>query len=363
MSTILEEGIGFGGNNDQDKVTEWDRIKDKYPHKPNTIKLPQSPFFHSPYQNNNDLVPVKQELKGLSEMQRERPVISGMSEHILEEVIVDAKAVRAIALENAKQALEEAFSDKINNMKIEKSEEFEVTGKDIAGVIGELEEEMKPPVKDRNFEETKKLITNFKDKVANYPKYISYEGSMVLCVLLSMNNIAKVNLSNLPAIDQNLIKTLMSDNVVKDSFQVKFDDNKDFILEFVNRAGPGQYNSLNMFNSVAHPRAEDLNDLNTGDVPVEKDGETISVGGKIVLNKKSIKKFIGLEPLKRDVKPSEVESDFSQKKQPVAGRNAYEIRSDILFMAIEFLNKQDDATSDDVIDLAKKFYQFVENRR
>lgn len=121
---------------------------------------------------------------------------------------------------------------------------------------------------------------------------------------------------------------------------------------------------LTMFNSVAHPRPEDLKDMGAGVVPVEKDGDRIAVGGKILLNKKGIKKLIGVEPLKRDAKRQEPEEDACHRRQPVAGRNAYEIRADVLQMALDWAMRNDDNSSDeDVVDLAKKFYQFVENKR
>ena len=39
-----------------------------------------------------------------------------MAKNILKEAIADAKAVREVALENAKAALEEAFTPKLQNM-------------------------------------------------------------------------------------------------------------------------------------------------------------------------------------------------------------------------------------------------------
>jgi hypothetical protein len=45
-------------------------------------------------------------------------------------------------------------------------------------------------------------------------------------------------------------------------------------------------------------------------------------------------------------------------------RNAYEIRTDVLNMALEWVrDKQSNATEDDVINVAQKFYRFVENKR
>ena len=48
------------------------------------------------------------------------PVSSGMSAALLKEAIEDAKAVKATALANARQALEEAFSKRFEDMFMEK---------------------------------------------------------------------------------------------------------------------------------------------------------------------------------------------------------------------------------------------------
>lgn len=263
-----------------------------------------------------------------------------------------------------------------------------ITSEEVDELIAEVSEEMCDNPSDepyqplsekkKSLEETKKMIENFRDKVAKYPKHISYEGSMVLCVMLSMKAEAHPHISNLPMVDQQLIRSLLSKQINEqlDYFSVIFDENKDFILSFT-RVVPGvsemekrtETVSLNMFNSVAHPRPEDLRDAGAGVVPVERDGDRISVGGKILMNKKGIKRLIGVEPLKRNtVKQQQDDSDdFQPKRQPVAGRNAYEIRSDVLQMAIDWASRENVADQftdpDDIVDLAKKLYQFVENKR
>ena len=215
----------------------------------------------------------------------------------------------------------------------------------------------------RRFEETKKLIENFRDKTAKYPKYISHEGSTVLCVFISVKTPPKVNITDLPLIDQQLIKTLVPEKYFNSPFYVSFDKEKDFELTFYTL---DDYEllypySLVMFNSVIHPRLEDISD---GQVKVENKGEKISVGG-IVLDKKGIQKMIGIEPTQKNNS-----SDLPTRRQPVVGRNAYEIREDVLESAIDIVklsnvsNKRNiDELSDEVLQVASKFYEFVENRR
>lgn len=215
-------------------------------------------------------------------------------------------------------------------------------------------------------EETKKTIENFQEKMANWPKHISYEGSVVLCVLLSMNEVAHTHVGNLPVADYQVLRSVFPEEVALNDFSAMFDGNKDFIIT-VPRKDKDCISFL-FFNSVAHPRYEDLKVEGNGEVPVEKDGDKISVGAKLVLDKKGIKRLIGVEPLKRNVNNPNIEQeDLLPKRQPVSGRNAYEIRADVLALSVEWASRKDIASEytdpDDIIDLAKKFYSFVENKR
>ena len=195
------------------------------------------------------------------------------------------------------------------------------------------------PVKRKAFEETKKLVDNFREKVLNYPKRISYEGSMVLCVLLSMTESAKVHISGLPAIDQETIKKVLPPKFINDAnyFNVSFDKDKDFKLDFFVSNGPnpddGEIFVLNMINAVAHPQRDDLK--NEGEqVFIEDNGDKIAVGGKIVINKKTMQKIVGFEPKKETISSEE---EPLSRRQPVAGRNAFELRTDLIAMALDFL--------------------------
>jgi hypothetical protein len=213
-------------------------------------------------------------------------------------------------------------------------------------------------VANKKLEEVKQMMHSFKEKVANYPKHMSYEGSMVLCVLLSMKKVAVVNMRSIPSVDQTLIRSLLPEEIDLSGFDVKFDENKDFVLIF--NPQDNKNITLTLFNTVAHPRPTDLKD--TGDVPVENVGEKISIGGKVYLNKRDIQKLGGIEPRDRKTEDTE-EKQYAPPKQ--SGRNAYEIRADVLQMAIDWskTDKHKNATDDDVVALAKKFYAFVENRR
>jgi hypothetical protein len=251
---------------------------------------------------------------------------------------------------------------------------IEVTENDIDDLVDELEIETKPSIdlRKKSYEETKKIVDNFRDKMANPPKYMSYEGSMVICVLLSMSNPATVRMKGLPAVDQELIKSLFNNDYGKEitCISVQFDYNKDFACSYV--YADKLESTFVLVNTVAHPRDEDLKGTTAGDkrgdVPVENDGDKIAVGNTIVIDKKNIKKLMGID-VPADKKEDIVERSVESSIIKTTNRNAYEIRSDVLKMAIEWSMVEDRTsnykkpTDDQLLNLARKFYQFVENKR
>ena len=75
-----------------------------------------------------------------------------------------------------------------------------------------------------------------------------------------------------------------------------------------------------------------------------------------------------LEPLK-DPPSAPFVPPTPESKQSV-NKNAYEIRTDVLAMALDFMRWRGDknmlpqtVSSDDILEVAQKFYKFVENRR
>lgn len=218
------------------------------------------------------------------------------------------------------------------------------------------------PEKKKNLEETKKLLETFKEKVATYPKYLSYEGSVVLCVMLSVNEAESISLSGMPSVDRELILAQLPKDAPRQleicnaHLKVAFDDARDFVLTYEDDKEKPVV--LRFFNTVIHPQK--LRDTN---VPIEKDGEKVFVGSSLVLDKKRIQKLVGTIP--HEEKSSRDDEDMP-RRQPVSGRNAYEIRADVLQMALDWSVKTDEfrkKTDDDVVSLAKKFYEFVEDRR
>lgn len=281
-------------------------------------------------------------------------------------------------LEKARQ-LKMSTEKKIKIYKTIEDDTIEITSNSIDDIMKDATVNIGPKqLSKTSYEETKKIVDNFRDKMANPPKYMSYEGSMVACVLLSMKSPATVMMRGLPVVDQELIRGYTKDSVYWNFtyFYISFDDNKDFIVTFKqseNENNPDVNININLINTVAHPRDEDLKGTTIGDkrgdVPVENDGDKIAVGNTIVIDKKNIKKLMGIDVpcdnKKEDIMERSVESSIIK----TTNRNAYEIRADVLKMAIEWSMVEDKIgtykkpTDDQLLNLARKFYQFVENKR
>ncbi len=109
----------------------WERIKYKFP-----ITHPEAPYntaaANFPTENpfSVNLSPPEKTINldpALERLKEKRPQISsGFTEETLKQAINDAKAVRQEALNNAKQALEEAFAPRFNQMISEKLKEEEM---------------------------------------------------------------------------------------------------------------------------------------------------------------------------------------------------------------------------------------------
>jgi hypothetical protein len=178
--------------------------------------------------------------------------------------------------------------------------------------------------------------------------------------MVSVNEGESINLNGMPLEDKALILSLLPPTSTAHLLRfdakltVQFDEAKDFILTYKHKDESPIV--LRFFNTVIHPQK--LPDTN---VPIEKDGSKVMVGSSLVLDQKRIQKLVGNTPPER----VHEEEEFP-RRQPVANRNAYEIRADVLQMAIDWISKTDEyrqKKDDDVVALAKKFYEFVEDRR
>lgn len=303
-------------------------------------------------------------------MQNSTPEASacqGPSNKVFQDAIEDAKRVRSenlaqkgITIDNSKAVCDKGLTPSELNSIL-----AEVGGKPIVTSVSKVIETCNQPnetsAKQKSIAESKKLIESFKEKLGAYPKYLSYEGSVVLCVMVSINETRGVSLAGLPQVDRDLIISQLPPDATSKmtkgdaSISVEFDDIKDFVLTYTN--GGTVSHKLNFFNTVIHPQK--LPDTN---VPIEQDGSKVTVGSALVLDRKRIERLVGNVP--PDKSHKEDDEDFP-RRQPVSGRNAYEIRADVLQMAMDWTVQHDPYNNKnevDILNLAKKFYSFVEDR-
>ena len=223
----------------------------------------------------------------------------------------------------------------------------------VSKVIDACNQSTDSPAKKKSIAESKKLIETCNAKMSKYPKYLSYEGSVVLCVIISIGETQCISLSGLPEIDRELIVSqLPMDSIIKIEsnkacISIEFDDIKDFILTYTSSNVPIK---LSFFNSVIHPQKQP-----GAEVPVEQDGDTFKIGSTLVLDQKRIQKLVGQNPQKNDEEPP--------RRQPISGRNAFELRTDILTLAADWVRYSGHNSEVEVMRIAKLFYSFVENKR
>src|ERR1017187_2472473 len=75
----------------------------------------------------------------------------------------------------------------------------EISGKPVitpvSKVVETCNQSNETPAKKKSIEESRKLIDTFKEKLGSYPRVLTYEGSVVLCVALSINEGNGINLN------------------------------------------------------------------------------------------------------------------------------------------------------------------------
>jgi hypothetical protein len=216
-----------------------------------------------------------------------------------------------------------------------------------------------------NYRETKKIIETFHSRMEKYAKYLSLEGSIFLCleIINSSQTPVTININQLPVEDQAIIKELGNDktkfaslftNTSANFIYVEMDTCKDFKFKF-----NGSDEEYFLFNSTIHPKPSNI----VSEVPIRNDGNTISIGGKINLNKNDVQKMSGIE------KEIEYEVEQPSRKPVSCGKNAYEIRESLLDHSIRILSMSGDVgknasdTTDKILNISNRLYDFVEKKR
>lgn len=343
--------------------------------------------------------------------------ISTLNKELLTDAITDANEVRKEALKNARQALESAFGKKFENTFAQKLEgvqgKTQASEADINEIISELEKEVysnqdyaddemvqecrkrldeaknaDPTDKDRMYRDihrkfwayinslphksvaealpqtdtdkaVKKFMTGgFKDII----QWISHEGSLMISALIGVaeDGCAWVQFSQLPEADRDLIRKIMEEMGVKNypchGFLTEFDEYKNFTVKVENSKNRGDTFTLgNRVHSVPPSEASRFG----AEVKVERKGKDIIIGDRIKLERGKVQSLLGQE----EQKTSPYRNGYPPR-QKVSGRNAYEIRADVLEMALDWAKYSQDKKmdSEDVVAIAEAFYEFVEQK-
>jgi hypothetical protein len=273
---------------------------------------------------------------------------SWTSPELLAVNINDVKDVRSKAIDNAYKSLRDAFGSKIGQML---KPECEVT------------DGLTPSVTDAAI---KKFLTTENCGL----EWISHEGSMIISSLISVtdNGTASINFSQLPEGDRkivNIVASKVSGRAINLSgFSAEMDEYKDFkcIARFPNYPTI-EFALGNRVSSI--PPSESSRFGNTSEVKVERKGKDIVIGDRIKIEKNRIQNLV--QPT--DSTNNGSNRSGNQSKQKVVGRNAFEIRQDIIENAIEIMRMSNPKSSlniedmtDDILKISSKLYDFVENK-
>lgn len=327
---------------------------------------------------------------------------------LLTDAVSDTKSSRDKALENAHNALVDAFGPKVNSMIVEKlSDEDGVTEMDIDELIKELEgapedddmvkecrkrlDEAKNPSvptsekekmyrdihrkfwayvqslperkfpSDRPLTETDHAVKKFMTgKWKAGIKYLSHEGSIIVSALIAVadGDGAWVSFGQLPAADKELVISLTNPNTT--GFWASLDQYKNFECSSDKFGDRSKQTHFTLGNRVASIPPNEAS-LTGADVKVERKGKDILIGDRIKLEKNRIQNLVNQPD------PTNNGANRGQgfvARQKVAGRNAYEIRADVLEMALDWAKSSGEKkmNSDDVLEIAEAFYSFVEHK-
>lgn len=188
----------------------------------------------------------------------------------------------------------------------------------------------------KSVEASKAIFSVFNDRMKKYPFHISIRGCEILCVAISLET--SVSIKEMPSGDVDIIKSKFPSNAnpnkINTLVDVQFDDDKDFKLTFQIDKDTFE---LYVFNSL-------------------KDAMSKNYANKSILLPKE------------NYKPENM-IDIRPQPKNNNGKNAFEIRRDMLEMAIRWMTieeteqKYKKPSDDDLLKLAKKFYDFVENKK
>ena len=345
----------------------------------------------------------------------------------LSNILSDAKEVRAAALKNADTALREAFGEKYHEKFGEKlgtiaaekvheeMKEVLQEGFDIDELIRQLEgapedddmanecrqrldeaKELPQTDKEKMYKDIHRkfwayvqslpakqiqtetpindagrIVKNFLSKKGGLTiKYLSYEGSLMISALTGVGSVY-IAMSQLPEGDRKIINDIVQDMTKKRveifSIWASFDKYKNFVTHIASSNPSVDEVEFTLGNRVASIPPNESSRTGGSDVKVERKGTSILIGDRIKLEKERIQ---NLAQSNDSVQNNNNGYRNPPRPQKASGRNAFEIREDILESAIDVVkismgsDKYNvDEFSDEVLRVSEKFYEFVENKK
>jgi hypothetical protein len=179
-----------------------------------------------------------------------------------------------------------------------------------------------------------------------------------------------INLSQLPEEDQDIVKGILGNRVLGIKTEVVYiffdlDEYKNFDCSV-----PTIHDGKTSFKFTLGNRVASIppHEASKGgsDVKIERKGKDIVIGDRIKLEKNRIQNLVNPS----DPTHNGANRGFnSPPRQKVAGRNAYEIRQDLIENAIEVIklssspkNSDPCSIADEVLEVAARLYEFVEHK-
>jgi len=216
------------------------------------------------------------------------------------------------------------------------------------------------PVDPKKLTESEQAEKKFRENKSGPIQWISYEGSMIISALVAVSddNGAWIYLSQLPDADKEVVLKMTETSV--SGFRVLIDQYKNFECSAGhNDKGVPKFH-FTLGNRVASIPPHEASRFGNVDVKVERKGKDILIGDRIKLEKGKIQNLVN--PI--DPTNNGANRGGFVPRQKVSGRNAYEIRADVLELAVDWAKTNGDKKmdTDDVLDIAEAFYSFVEHK-
>lgn len=270
------------------------------------------------------------------------------------------------AFKGKEEFQKEAIGDALRHTNKDKENAFKNAKSAIEETFG-IEIPTENNVSDTSTDVDKEAVKNFLKAGLQKLQWLSYEGSLIVSALIgvSENEIKTIKLVQLPECDRIILQEQI-DIPNASSLVVDFDKYKNFVFRI---DGFSKQEFIFGNRVVSIPPEESTRYGKGDDVNVEQKGKEILIGDRIKLDKGRIQNLVQKpDSLYHPHTETQSTKEF-QSRPKVSGRNAYEIRADIIENAIEILRISNNKTgldytslTDGVLEIAEKLYDFVKHK-